>query len=278
MALRPNNRAVTGQSCCCVLLVLVCAGFLFAISHSIKLRTVCKAGLEAYKANFSLVTMGMHVGELKNCQSSKPKISIDERFVILSKNLCRVNIHVIKFPGGQNALYIVPSTTAITSVKFPGGEPLCSSNFSICGRPSDDGRRRTVVLVFHSQSDRLSVAVGFNSNIVIPRDQPNIGPLLLSELFFGGIKRPLCEVVGALGFISVSDQCKEGQNLKYRLPPLKAVLALLFGFLFFGWGWCWWKGLYHHPDGALGYTLATMSCVCGLSFWWWGLSRWSASL
>jgi PAS domain S-box-containing protein len=98
----------------------------------------------------------------------------------------------------------------------------------------------------------------------------------IGEVLLRILNRRLGEVVGSYSLANIDGQTKEREDFRATDYPLAAILPIFFGFFFFGWGWFWWKGLYHYPDGWLGYTLATASCICGFAMWLWGISRWSA--
>jgi hypothetical protein len=106
---------------------------------------------------------------------------------------------------------------------------------------------------------------------------PHVGTLVLRKINPPHFEGLLGEIVRPSGFANIGEQSQERKNFKDRLPPLKAILAFLFGFLFFGWGWCWWKGLYYNPDGAAGYILASIACIIGIILWCCGM-LWSAVL
>lgn len=103
---------------------------------------------------------------------------------------------------------------------------------------------------------------------------PNVRLLLFDEIAPSILYRGLGEIISPARFANVEKQSEKSKKFKDNFPPLKALLAFLFGFLFVGWGWAWWKGLYYHPDGTAGYTLASIACIIGVAFWWVAMNWW----
>jgi hypothetical protein len=102
--------------------------------------------------------------------------------------------------------------------------------------------------------------------------------LSFSEMLPFIIQRRLGEIIGASSFANVSQQTQECTDLKNCRKPLKTIIYLLCGLLFFGWGWFRWKGLYNYPNGLIGYVFATIACIAGALLWFHGYTlTWSST-
>ena len=65
----------------------------------------------------------------------------------------------------------------------------------------------------------------------------------------------------------VNDNKKANCQLRSVLYSLAALLFVFLGFLFWGWGYGWWKGIYNYSEGCRGEMLADISCLVGVCFW-----------
>lgn len=75
---------------------------------------------------------------------------------------------------------------------------------------------------------------------------------------------------------NVEEQSDDREHFKESLPYFPTLLYFFLGLFLFGWGWFRWKGIYYHPDGLVGYILATIACVAGILIWWYGIP-WSVA-